>query len=126
MTNAVLYNGQWVQKVHQPDDFFAEDGNIFVKRVLLEKAGDHTYGHSHRYSHMSLLTNGKMLVEVEGEPPTIYAAPAFMHISAEKHHKMTALEDGTMSFCVHDTHGLPIEDLADPFVPAEMRGKHAA
>lgn len=94
----------------QPDDFFRMTGNVFIKRMYLEKTGHNCIGHSHKYGHVSCLAHGS--VSVNGE---VFKAPAFIDIPEGKHHQFIALEDETVLYCVHDTRGLLPEDLGEEF-----------
>lgn len=94
----------------QPDDFFRMTGNVFIKRMYLEFRGHHCVGHSHKHEHISCLAHGS--VRVNGKD---YTAPAFIDIPAGEHHQFIALEDETVLYCVHDTHGLMPDDLGEEF-----------
>jgi hypothetical protein len=90
-------------------------GNIWVRQNLLEKAGDtNGEGHKHKFDHVSLLSHGKVKVEIEGHPTKEFVAPTFIVIRKEYNHKFTALEDNTIWYCVfalRDLDGKPITDL---------------
>ena len=75
-------------------------GNIWVRQHFLEKAGDVIEGHKHHFDHVSLLTNGKVKVEVEGYEPKEFVAPTFIVIDKNHMHKITALEDKIVWYCV--------------------------
>lgn len=75
-------------------------GNIWVRQNILLKAGQYALGHTHDFDHVSLLTQGKVLVEVEGCEPKEFRAPTFIVIKKEYRHKFTALEDNTIWYCV--------------------------
>lgn len=94
--------------------------NIWVRQNFLERAGDtNGGGHKHKFNHVSLLTQGKVLVEVEGHPPKEFSAPTFIIIRKEHNHKFTALEDNTLWYCVfalRDLDGEPIDELYDPLL----------
>jgi hypothetical protein len=75
-------------------------GNIWVRQNLLEKAGDFNRGHKHHFDHVSMLTNGRVRVEVEGHAPKEFTAPTFIVIKKDQNHKFIALEDNTIWFCV--------------------------
>ena len=76
-------------------------GNIWVKQNVLERKGEHFNGHEHKFDHVTLLTSGKLQVEVEGKEPKEFKAPTFIVIRKEQKHKMTALEDSTTYYCVY-------------------------
>lgn len=103
--------------IEQKDDFYRHVGNIFIKRMYFDFSQDHrvAVGHSHKYDHVTLLAHGVLAVTVDGVEK-VYRAPAFIDVEAGKHHILRALEDKTVAYCVHDTHGLEVEDLGDKFV----------
>lgn len=78
-----VYGNIWVRKQHYPEKEVVHDG------------------HYHNHNHVSLVSSGKVLVEVEGEENTIFTAPTFFCVDANKKHKITALEDNTTVFCVY-------------------------
>lgn len=75
-------------------------GNVWIRKLYWPKAGDLHDGHGHRHDHISLLARGSVLCEVEGHEPKEFHAPTFITIDKNKHHKFTALEDETISFCI--------------------------
>lgn len=76
-------------------------GNIWVRQNWMQKAGDHNDGgHKHHFDHVTLLAKGKVLVEVEGHTAKEFVAPTFIIIKKEHEHKITALEDDTLYYCV--------------------------
>lgn len=93
-------------------------GNIWVKQHTLEFVGDCVDGHKHHFDHVSLLTKGKVIVEVEGYEPKEFIAPTFIIIKKEHEHKITATEDDTNWYCV-----FALRDL-DGEVIEVYEGKH--
>ena len=90
-------------------------GNIWVRSHYYEKAGDYHEGREHQFDHVSFLTQGKASVQV-GDRETIFTAPAWITIKADQKHKITALEDKTVWWCVfalRDVDGSPLE-IFDP------------
>lgn len=75
-------------------------GNIWVRQNYFAKAGDVFPGHKHYFDHVSLLAKGRVMVEVEGHPPKEFVAPTFIVVKKEHNHKITALEDDTLWYCV--------------------------
>ena len=75
-------------------------GNIWVRQNVLPNAGDSAGGHKHKFDHISLLTSGKVKIEVEGKEPKEFTAPTFIVVRKEQKHKITALEDNTIYYCV--------------------------
>ena len=75
-------------------------GNIWVRQNRLLKNGDNGGGHEHAFDHVTLLCKGKVKVEIEGNEPKEFTAPTFIVIRKEHKHKITALEDDTIYYCV--------------------------
>lgn len=75
-------------------------GNVWVRLQFYPKKGDSFLGHKHDHDHMSLVSTGAVKVEVDGQAPKIYKAPAFFEVPANINHFMTAEEDGTSVYCV--------------------------
>lgn len=89
-------------------------GNIWIRQNVLEKSGDWYYGHTHDFDHISLLSHGKVLIEIEGRPPKEFQSPTFIIIKRDLEHKFTALEDNCVWFCIHalrDIDGEVVDDL---------------
>lgn len=76
-------------------------GNIWVRSHYFAKAGDtNGDGHRHYFDHVTLLANGSVLVEVEGHEPKKFQAPTFIVVEKEHKHKITALTDDVVYYCV--------------------------
>lgn len=97
----------------QPEDFYRHVGNVFVKRILLQK-GHACVGHAHAHDHVTVLCHGSVVVKTDvaiGQ----FNAPAFIDMAAGVHHQFIATKDDTVLLCVHDTHGLEVEDMGVAF-----------
>lgn len=75
-------------------------GNIWVRQNYMEKAGDVVGGHMHYHDHVSLLVKGKVSVQVDDESPKEFSAPTFIVVRKERRHRITALEDEVIWYCV--------------------------
>lgn len=101
-------------------------GNIWVRQNVLELAGEAHDGHEHKFDHVTLLVSGKVSVELEGSEAKEFAAPTFIVIRKEHQHKITALEDGTVYYCVfalRDLNGEVMEVFGDQHDPECSGGK---
>lgn len=90
-------------------------GNVWVRQNWLLKAGDTAGGHLHHHDHVSLLVKGSVEVEVDGSEPKRFKSPTFILIKKNFRHKITALEDDTVFYCVfalRDVDG-NVVDIAD-------------
>lgn len=95
-------------------------GNIWLRQNKLYNKGDSQPGHKHKFDHVTLLIKGSMSVEVEGYEPkkfttaSDFLAPTFAIIRKEHNHKITALEDNTVYYCVfavRDINGEIVDDI---------------
>jgi quercetin dioxygenase-like cupin family protein len=84
----------------KPNVIIASVGNVYTRMMVFEKVGDVMEGHSHTYDHPTLLAVGKVEVDYEGAT-TIFEAPTVIYIQAGIAHKLTALENNTVAFCIH-------------------------
>jgi hypothetical protein len=101
-------------------------GNIWVKQNVLERKGDSFDGHEHKFDHVTLLTSGKVQVEIQGKEPKDFTAPTFIVIRKEQKHKLTALEDGTVYYCVYALRNLDgdvIEIFGEQHDPDSASGR---
>jgi quercetin dioxygenase-like cupin family protein len=75
-------------------------GNIWVRQNTMEKSGVSHPGHQHHFDHVTLLVKGNVKVDVEGQPSKEFHAPTFIVIRKELEHKITALTDDVLYYCV--------------------------
>lgn len=75
-------------------------GNIWVRQNVLPTAGNIFDGHKHHFDHVTMLVRGSVQVEVDGHPPKTFTAPTFIVIRKDYRHKITALEDDVIFYCV--------------------------
>lgn len=100
-------------------------GNIWVRQNFMHKAGDVVGGHLHYHDHVSLLVQGSVEVQINDEEPKQFVAPTFIVVRKEHRHRITALEDKTIWYCVfamRDING-DVADIIDeknmPNVPLD-------
>jgi quercetin dioxygenase-like cupin family protein len=88
--------------------------NLWVRMMHFKKAGDQNDGHEHNFDHITLLSQGSVEVDVEGQK-TVFKAPHMIYIIAGKRHYIKALEDNTIASCLHALRtGEREEDILDP------------
>jgi len=99
-------------------------GAMFVKQMHFEQVGDVMEGHSHTFDHQTLVAYGSVGVEVNGVT-TDFKAPQIVYIRKGTLHKITALEAGTVAYCIHPIRdGEELTDIIDPDgVPAAVEYK---
>jgi hypothetical protein len=89
-------------------------GNIWVRQNVLDLAGESHEGHKHYFDHVTLLVKGSVQIEVDGNPVKEFTAPTFIVIKKELEHKITAITDDVLYYCVfalRDMDGNVIEDM---------------
>ena len=87
-------------------------GNIWSRLMYYEKEGDYYKGHTHQHDHITFVSKGGVMVQVEGYHPKSFFAPAWIAIPAKERHQFVALKDDTHCYCVHairDEDGEPVE-----------------
>lgn len=73
--------------------------NIWIRQKKFSAINETIGGHKHKYDHVSLLTSGKVKVEVDGFEKE-FTAPTFIVIEKDKIHNVTALTDDVVWYCV--------------------------
>lgn len=90
-----------------PDIKILAVSNVYCRLMNFTKAGDIEEGHYHPYDHGTLLSVGKILLEMYNDDGVTiqsakeFAAPSFMFVQKNKRHRLTALDDGTVACCIH-------------------------
>lgn len=95
-------------------------GNVWVRQNWLLKKGDSAGGHLHFHDHVSLLVRGSVEVTVEDQDPKQFQSPTYIVIKKQHRHKIVALEDDTVFYCVfamRDIDGHVIDICQDGNVP---------
>jgi quercetin dioxygenase-like cupin family protein len=91
---------------HFSDGLYAKEMNIPKGYV----AGMH----KHEYSHLSILSKGRVIVRTD-EYNNEYTAPACIDIKAGINHTIEALEDATW-FCIHATEETDITKIDEVLI----------
>jgi quercetin dioxygenase-like cupin family protein len=96
-----------------PENKFTCVSNLWLRQMVFKNKGDANDGHEHNYDHVTLLTNGSVRVNVEGNISE-FKAPQIIYIKQGKSHFIEALEDNTIAFCVHALRDKDTEDILEP------------
>lgn len=75
-------------------------GGVYAKETAIP-AGASLQQHAHPFEHLSWLSSGTVMVEVEDEGE-IVTGPRMLTIAAGKRHRVTALTDA-LWLCIHAT-----------------------
>lgn len=105
-----------------PQDFFYEEDGIFVKVIPFRVAGIGRVGHKHTYDHTSFVAAGALRWWKDGVDQGIVRAPMGIRIEAGCFHKFVAVADNSVLMCVHNTHGLPQDQLEGALVKEYHQG----
>lgn len=75
--------------------------DLFVKSILVRKAGTMIPQHSHKFDHISLISAGSVGVYCEKEHLGEFRAPNHVLIKAGTKHLFITREDNTVVSCIH-------------------------
>ena len=89
-------------------DYFTP-GNVFVRQMPFEKAGDQVQGHRHNFDHVTYVVRGGLRIERLDDDGNVLkvvekrARDGFnwLLIEAGKVHRITALEDKSLGHCIY-------------------------
>ena len=92
--------------------------NVFSRMMYFEKAGDVEHGHKHTFDHATLLSSGRLKIEILDEQHNIkaekiFVAPDFIFIGKDDIHRLIALDDDTIAVCIH-----AMRDIDENIIPS--------
>jgi quercetin dioxygenase-like cupin family protein len=84
-------------------------GNIFIREMKFEKAGQSIDGHAHNFDHTTYVAHGALRIERLDNDGNVEKASEVRSsrgynwtlIKAGVRHRITALEDGTVGHCIY-------------------------
>lgn len=84
-------------------------GNVFIREMRFDKAGDVVKGHAHNFDHTTYVAKGSLRVEQLADDGSVLKAVEkrasdgrnWVLIKAGVIHRITALEDGSLGHCVY-------------------------
>jgi hypothetical protein len=93
-------------EVDQPEDewWLMPDG-LFVKKLLIAKAGTYVPQHAHASDHVTWLRVGIIRVWVNNVFRGVRAAPCSICVKAGIKHTFQSLRDNTEMYCIHKLKG---------------------
>lgn len=94
---------------HFADHLYAKETHI--------NAGEHLLQHVHKFSHLSVLAKGKVVVSTD-EGTQIVEGPACLEIKAGMHHGVKALTD-TVWYCIHATDEKDVSKIDEVIIKGE-------
>ena len=90
----------------EPDVKIIAISNVYCRSMHFKEKGDFEIGHCHSYDHGTLVSTGRLLVEMLRDDGSVisqkeFVGPSFVFISKFCMHRLTALEDNTVAVCIH-------------------------
>jgi quercetin dioxygenase-like cupin family protein len=84
-------------------------GNIFIREMRFEKAGDVVDGHEHNFDHTTYIAHGSLRVEkldadggvIQSIEKSAKDGHNWVLIKAGVIHRITALEDSSIGHCIY-------------------------
>jgi quercetin dioxygenase-like cupin family protein len=84
-------------------------GNIFIREMRFEKAGDVIDGHTHNFDHTTYVACGALLIEALNDDGSVKQAATkrasdghnWVLIKKEVKHRITALESHSVGHCIY-------------------------
>lgn len=103
--------------VQPPDIQWTTVDNVFIKPMIMAKAGMFVPQHAHVYEHASLLAKGRVRVYEDGQLTGEHSAPSLLVIKAGVKHTFESLDDDTMVVCIHNTMRKEIVEILEMATP---------
>ena len=94
---------------HFADHLYAKETHI--------AAGEHLLQHVHKFSHLSVLAKGRVIVTTD-DSQQIIEGPACLEIRAGIHHGVKALTD-TVWYCIHATDEKDVNKIDEVIIKGE-------
>jgi len=97
-------------------------GNIFIREMKFEKAGDIVEGHTHNFDHTTYVAHGSVKIESLNEDGSVKQTVIkravdghnWVLIKADVCHRLTALEDNSMGHCIY-SHRNPQAEIIEAY-----------
>jgi len=105
--------------MNSPEVLLSIIDSVWCKQMHFLKAGDVMEGHKHIHDHITLLAKGSVEVCVNDTTKTTFTSPHMIFIAKDDIHKITALEDNTIAYCIHALRNYEDGDIVDPSMRIE-------
>lgn len=93
------------------DEFHFADG-VMVKMICIPSREGRALGHKHTYDHTTFVVPGSIVRAIcDGEVMGDYTGPTGFTVKAGCFHEFIALSESAVLLCIHNTHGIPAEEL---------------
>ena len=92
--------------------------NLWIREMQFMNAGDVMSGHKHTFDHATLCATGSFEVTLGDEIHVIDETPCVVFIAKDIEHKIVALENNSLAYCLHGIHDP--EEMGNIMNPAMM------
>jgi len=104
--------------------------NVYCRLMYFKNRGDVQAGHCHTYDHGTLLSTGRLQVDMFSEDnihqgTKIFEAPTFIFIRKDAKHQLTALEDNTVAVCIHALRTIEDDIIDSSFFVTAMQDEQS-
>ena len=97
-------------------------GNIFLREMAFEKAGDVVDGHTHNFDHTTYVVRGALQIESLNDDGSVKQTAIkratdgknWVLIKAGVKHRLTALDDRSMGHCIY-AHRTPQGEIVQAY-----------
>ncbi len=97
-------------------------GNVFIREMRFQKAGDLVEGHEHNFDHTTYVCRGAMRIERLDDDGQVLQSTEkratdgrnWVLIKAGVRHRITALDDRTIGHCIY-AHRTPQGDVVQDY-----------
>jgi quercetin dioxygenase-like cupin family protein len=90
-----------LEPIELPEVEFHCVDDVFIKQMVMDRAGIHVFQHVHTYDHNSLLALGAVELWCDEELEGVYRAPSVILIRAGVNHRFVSLEKSIV-YCIHN------------------------
>lgn len=95
--------------------------NVYCRSLHFKNIGDIEEGHYHTYDHGTLVSSGKLLVEMLRDDGSVisskeFVGPSFVFVSKLCKHRLTSLEKNTIAVCIHAMRDIQGNILSSDFL----------
>jgi mannose-6-phosphate isomerase-like protein (cupin superfamily) len=77
-------------------------GGVYAKEITLDSTAAGMNQHEHTFDHLSILTQGQVIIDIDGLQTTL-TAPAVLTVKAGQRHKIIPTQVPVTWFCIHAT-----------------------
>lgn len=97
-------------------------GNVYIREMRFDKAGDQVHGHAHNFDHTTYVAAGALRIEELATDGAVFRSVEkratdgrnWVLIKAGTMHRITSLMDGSLGHCIY-SHRSPMGDVVEHY-----------